>query len=87
MHNIQIKSVVKHFKTIPYLLEKTPGGLIMLINGFNGLINGWCVMLFSTRRIVCPPKKTHKDLCDRCENCRGFRSRQFIDKNAISSES
>ena len=55
-------------------------------------INGLCVVLISTRWIVrggaiYPPlKKTHKDLCDRCKNCRGFRSRQFIDKNAISRE-
>ena len=54
--------------------------------------DGWCVMLFSTRRIVRggaiwpPPKKTHKNMCDKCKNFRGFKSRQFIDKNAISSD-
>ena len=49
-----------------------------------------CVMLFSTRRIVRGEaiwpflKKTKK--VDRWKNLRGFRSRQFINKNAIASE-
>ena len=54
-------------------------------------LNGWCVMLFSTPQIVRgeaygPPKKSHKDLYDKCKNRRGVRIRQIIDKNAISSD-
>ena len=42
-----------------------------------GFLTGSRVVLFSTRRIVrggaiWPPKKTHKDMCDRCKNCRGL---------------
>ena len=52
-------------------------------------VNGWHVMLFSTRRIVkrgaSPPGKTDKHLSSRCKNCAGLRGRQFIDNFAISS--
>ena len=40
----------------------------------------------NARGPMAPNWKTHMDLFNWCINCTGFRGRQFIDKNAISSE-